>query len=214
MDDRPFDSFLFIEQNREYAAELSNLKQKFGNRDISVVSDDANAFLGNWCSSQNRRSGVPWRGQRAVAFLDPYATEVDWQTVVQIATTQSIDLWILFPLSALTRMLPTGKEPDDVNAAHLDRMLGGQEWREELYRPSIQQSLFGDETQLVRAHQQAIVDLYLEKLLGSFPAVAANPKWFRNSRNSPLFAFMFASANPDRGGKIAVNIANHLLSNW
>ena len=84
----------------------------------------------------------------------------------------------------------------------------------ELYRVSSQPTLFGDEKQIVRAHQQAIVDLYLEKLRGSYPAVAPKPRWFRNSRNSPLFAFMFASANPGPGGRIAVNIANYLLTRW
>ena len=214
VDAKPFDSFLFIGQNRKYAAELSNLKQEFVNRDISVVSDDANTFLRGWCSSQNHRLGTPWRGQRAVAFLDPYATEVDWQTVEQIARTQSIDLWILFPLSALTRMLPTDKEPDPGNAARLNRVFGGPEWREELYQPSIQQPLFGDETLVIRREQQAIVEIYLSKLRSVFPAVADKPRWFLNSLNSPLFAFMFSAANPGQGGKNAVGIANHLLSRW
>ena len=74
--------------------------------------------------------------------------------------------------------------------------------------------MFGDETRIVRDGQEAIVSLYLDKLRQIFPAVAPNPKWFRNSRNSPLFAFMFASANPGHGGQIALNIANHLLKRW
>ena len=214
VNDRPFDEFIFVDLNFGYAAELSRLRHEFRDRKIQIVSDDANTFLRNWCDSQTRGLGTPWRGERAVIFLDPFATEVDWQTVQRISETQSVDLWILFPLSALTRMLPNEREPDDTHAANLDRVFGGPEWRDALYRASSQQTLFGDETQLVRAHQQAIVDLYLGKLRGSFPTVAANPKGFRNSRNSPLFAFMFASANPGRGGQIALNIANHLLTRW
>ena len=214
INDRPFDEFIFVDLDFGYATELSRLRHEFRDRNIQVVPNDANSFLQEWSLSQNRRLGTPWRSDRAVIFLDPFATEVDWKTVSTIAETESVDLWILFPLSTLTRMLPNEREPEDTNVLHLDRVFGGSDWQEALYRVSNQQTLFGDERQIIRAEQQAIVDLYMSKLHSSFPAVAAYPKWFRNSRNSPLFAFMFASANPGRGGKIAVDIANHLLTHW
>ena len=215
VDDRPFDEFIFIEQNFEYAIELSNLRREFSGRSIRIVPDDANKFLPGWCAEKNRLLGTPWHGERSVIFLDPFATEVDWQTVQKIAETKSVDLWILFPLSALSRILPRYREPDQTNAAIADRVFGGPEWREELYRAYRQANLFGEEeTQSIRDDQQAIVDFYLRKLKDIFPAVAPNPKWFRNSRESPLFAFMFAAANPGRGGQIALGIANHLLKRW
>ncbi len=215
VDDKPFDALIFVEQNFEYAIELSKLKQEFNDRSIRVVPDDANKFLPDWCASKNGQLGTPWRGERAVIFLDPFAIEVDWETVQRISETKSVDLWILFPLSALTRQLPNDREPDDENAANLDRVFGGSQWREGLYQTRSQPTLFGDEImQTVRTEQQAIIDLYLNKLHKVFPAVANNPRWFRNSRNSPMFALMFASANPGRGGQIALNIANHLLNHW
>ena len=215
VDDKPFDELIFIEQNFEYAIELSKLKQELSDRNIRIVPEDSNEFLQNWCTSRSRELGTPWRGERAVIFLDPYATEVNWQTVQRIAETKSIDLWILFPLSALSRLMPNERAPDDANAAILDRVFGGHDWQDVLYQTYTQPNLFGEEeTQTVRGEQQAIVDLYLHKLNGVFPSVAPSPKWFRNSRNSPLFALMFAAANPGRGGRIALDIANHLLNRW
>ena len=213
VDDRPFDEFIFIEQNFEYAIELSKLKREFNDRSIRIVPDDANKFLLDWCDDKNRQLGTPWRCERAVIFLDPFATEVDWQTIQIISETKSVDLWILFPLSALTRMLPTDREPDEANIAGLNRVFGSQEWQAVLYRTQVQQTLFGDEAQIVRNDQHAIVDLYLAKLREAFPAVSNNPRWFCNSRNSPLFALMFAAAN-ERGGPIALRIANDLLNHW
>lgn len=213
VDDRPFDEFIFIEQNFEYAIELSELKREFSERSIRIAPDDANIFLPDWCEERNRQLGTPWSGERAVIFLDPFATEVDWQTVQKISETRSVDLWILFPISALTRMLPTDREPDEANIAGLNRVFGNQEWQAELYQTQVQQTLFGEEAQLVRSDQQAIVDLYLAKLRNAFPAVSNSPRWFRNSRNSPLFALMFAAAN-ERGGPIALRIANNLLNRW
>ena len=214
VDDRPFDEFIFIEKNFDYAIELSKLKREFSGRSIRIVPDDANKFLPDWCAQNNRQLGTPWRGERAVIFLDPFATEVGWQTIQRISETQSVDLWILFPLSALTRMLPTDREPYEANMAALNRVFGNQEWQSALYRRQVQPTLFGEETRIVRDDQQAIMDLYLEKLREVFPAVSNNPKWFRNSRNSPLFALMFAASNPGRGGRIALEIANHLLNRW
>ena len=214
VDDRPFDRFVFVEHNQTYAAELRNLQAEFPNQEINVQTADANVFLPEWCESQNRRFGIPWRGQRAVIFLDPFATEVDWQTVQSIAETKSVDLWILFPLSALTRILPTERQPDEEWAAVLDRVFGDTEWRDAFYKTQIQPALFGEDRVLsVRNDQQAIVDAYLAKLNTVFEAVADAPRWFLNSRNSPQFALMFAASNP-AGAPIAVRIADHLLRNW
>ena len=214
VDDRPFDQLVFVEQNPAYAAELQLLQSEFPDRDIHVQTADANVFLPEWCSSLNRRLGVPWSRQRAVIFLDPFATEVDWQTVQSIAETKSVDLWILFPLSALTRILPTERQPDEEWAAVLDRVFGGSEWRNALYSTYRQPTLFGeDQIFTVRSDQQAIVDAYLSKLGTVFEKVAPEPRWLVNRMSSPQFAFMFAASNPV-GAPIAVRIADHLLRNW
>ena len=212
--DRPFDQFVFVEQNPAYARELHRLGAEFANRAIRIEQADANAFLPEWCENRNQRLSVPWRYHRAVVFLDPFATEVNWQTVRCIAETKSVDLWILFPLSALTRILPREREPDEVYAYTLDRVYGSPEWRNELYHTRTQATLFGDElVTSVRSDQRAIVDAYLRKLESIFAKIAPSPKWFHNSRNSPQFAFMFAASNPS-GAPIAVQIASHLLERW
>ncbi|MCY3693381.1 MAG: three-Cys-motif partner protein TcmP, partial [Chloroflexi bacterium] len=131
--DRPFDKFLFIEQNRSFIGALNALKEEFADREIQTWPGDANDVLRLWCEVQSERLGTPWWGERAVIFLDPFATEVEWTTVSAIAATKSVDVWILFPISALTRNLPTERLPYPGNATMLDRVYGGAEWRN-LYR--------------------------------------------------------------------------------
>ena len=215
--DKPFDTLIFVEQNGSHAAALRRIRTEFPSRDIRIEQSDANSFLQMWCDHQNESLGIPWdrpgHRQRAVVFLDPFATQVHWTTVAAVASTQSIDLWILFPLSALTRIMPRDREPEESWAQRLDEVYGGSEWRT-LYQTRIRRTLFGDETEMVRADQQAIVQVYLDKLSTIFPYVSKSPKWFNNSRNSPLFAFLFAAANPGRGGEIALRIANYLLNRW
>ena len=56
-------------------------------------------FVIDFCASLNRKD-------RAVLFVDPYSTQLHWNTLEVVAKTGKIDLWLLFPLSALLRMTP------------------------------------------------------------------------------------------------------------
>ena len=78
---------------------------------------------------------------RAVVFLDPYATEVSWMTVEEVAKTKKIDCWILFPLMAVARMMPTDKEPNEAWARRLDRIFGDRQHWQQSYHDSPQFSL-------------------------------------------------------------------------
>ena len=52
---------------------------------------------------------------------------------------------------------------------------------------------------------------YFNKRLGElFAGVAEPPGVLRNSSNCPLYLFCFAAAN-EKGAKVALRIANHLL---
>ena len=211
VDNRPFDHSVFVEKKPAYVFELRRLQAEFPNRDIRIEHADANKFLPQWCEFQGC-NGVPWPSHRAVIFLDPYGAEVDWTTVQCIAETKSVDLWILFPLSTLTRHLTKNIEPDEGRSRLPDRVYGGTEWRSELYYIPSQRSPFGIKMNTAtRDNQQAIVDLYLRKLNSVFEWVAPSPKWLYNSKNSSQYAFMFASARQGREGEIALHMARRLL---
>ena len=55
---------------------------------------------------------------------------------LSIAASQKIDCWILFPLMAVNRMMPTDKEPDEATADQLDRIFGGRDYWRQRYRYS------------------------------------------------------------------------------
>lgn len=69
-------------------------------RIVTICCGDANDKLAEIISN------VDWRYNRGLLFLDPYATQVNWATLENVAQTKSIDVWYLFPFSALERMLP------------------------------------------------------------------------------------------------------------
>ena len=82
--DKAFDRFLFIEKDYQRSVALQGLRSEFPNRSIEIVNGDANNELPRFCSRLQKLD-------RAVVFLDPFATEVAWETVEVIAQTEKID---------------------------------------------------------------------------------------------------------------------------
>ena len=206
--DKPFDKLVFVEKDVTRCASLELLRASYPDRNIDIRNEDANDALPGFCETLGNYD-------RAVVFLDPFATQVSWSTIESLARTQKIDCWILFPLMAITRMMPTGREPPDALAAHLDRVFGGRDYWESLYSESPQQlSLLSTEPsqQRLRGSDQIAVR-YRERLNAVFARVAPTFRTFRNSKNSPLFELLFAASNPV-GADLAVRIADYILEKW
>jgi three-Cys-motif partner protein len=142
----PFHGLVFIEQNPSAVDALNSLKSEFPDQGIVVRHGDANAELRKICQQTPWRSPPSkYRGIRAVLFLDPFALHVDWSTLVEIGRTGAIDVWYLFPVGAISRMIPHRRDkvtPQGIE--HLNRVLGGDWWLDEFYdRPEIAEDLFG-----------------------------------------------------------------------
>lgn len=202
--DRPFDRFVFIEKDDKRSQALDELVHRHTARCIEVIPKDANSALPTFCESMGQFD-------RAVVFLDPFATQVSWDTVAAIAQTNKIDCWILFPLGAIARMMPRGSSPPTALKEQLDRIFGGREHWEGVYQKPAQLSLFPTTPSLERASGSAqIADCYWKRLETVFQKVAPTSRTLRNSKNSPMFELFFAAGNAS-GADIAVRIAAHIL---
>jgi three-Cys-motif partner protein len=218
--DKKFDHYFFIEGDEKKAAELRNMvNSEFPHltRIVTVYCGDANEKL-----AQIIRD-VDWRYNRGLLFLDPYATQVNWMTLETVAKTKSIDVWYLFPFSALSRMLPkNGRYETWENC--IDRLLGDSGWQTEFYKEDPQMSLFdpspdveapGSGTRKIKdANPEHIKAYIITRLETIFPCVSTHPRIFRNSRNSPMFLFCFAIASDSQKAQgLALRIADHILKN-
>jgi len=203
-----FGRYLFIERNAEHSAELEMLKSDFLDkaRKIEIVTGDANDHLRNWCRQTD------WRFSRAVVFLDPYGMQVEWPTIQDIANTQAIDLWLLFPLGmAVNRMLTKSELPPDEWASTLTRIFGTTDWQSAFYPQQTIETLFGEEEfQVKDADFKKIGRFFVERLKTIFAGVADTPLPLYNSKNIPLFLLCFATGNP-KGAPTALKIASHIL---
>ncbi len=203
-----FSKYFFIERDEGRFAELAKLKEAFPAlaADIVLINADCNAYLQDLCLNRN------WRYNRAVLFLDPFGMQVEWATIEAIASTQAIDLWVLFPLGvAVNRLLRRDGKIDTTLSGRLDRLFGTSDWFDAFYQTDVQQTLFGEEARLKKkANLEQVGRYFLARLKTIFAGVAEEPLPLYNSRGNPLYILCFAAGNP-RAARLAVKIAQDIL---
>ena len=212
IEDKPFDELIFVEKDPKSCAKLKSLSEKYPERNVVIKNLEANEFL---CNLDKR-----WQSWRGVLFLDPFATAVERQTLRTVAGFKALDTWILFPVSAVSRILPTSKKPDDVDAGwakRLDKIYGGDSWRE-LYRQSPQLEIFPGDSQRDSYYRESgvggLISIYQDRLREVFDRGRFLPesRALRNSKRAELFRFLFCVGNPGaKAIKAAKPIASHIL---
>ncbi len=116
-----FTHLYWVEADRRSVGSLEMHRQEHPDRGISVLRGDANQRVDDVL--RTLPSEAP-----TFAFLDPYGSELDWQTVVKLArhkvTGYKIELFILFAFdTGFVRLMP--RDPSDMQASSeraLDRV--------------------------------------------------------------------------------------------
>lgn len=206
--DRDFHKYWFVEKDAAHAQKLKKMIHNdfpMRSSQSTVISGDANDWLPGWCDEL----GIM---DRAVVFLDPYGMEVKWTTIEKLAITQKVDLWMLFPSSGVTRMLPRKGPPNEAWRIRLTELFGDESWLSEFYSEETTRDLLDEYTTYSREVTTESVSSYLVRRLGRiFTRVVESPLILQNSRNSTLFMLVFAVGNP-KGAGSAVSIANDIIS--
>ena len=94
-----FDQYHFNDIDPDFIKELERLKSEHPDKHIEIKAGDANTFVPNFCSQMQSND-------RAVLMLDPFSTQLDWATLIPVAESGKVDLWLLFPISVILRMTP------------------------------------------------------------------------------------------------------------
>ena len=203
--EKKFDQLIFVDKNPNQCLKLEKLRYQNPDRNIIVEISDANEFLNGF--------SYDWNCWRGVLFLDPFGTEVEWTTIEKVASFNALDTWILFPTSAVLRMLPRTGNPNDIPIAWAKRLtmvFGNNDWKQ-LYHQSRQPDLFQDETLVRESGKDSLLDIYKQQLKGLFgERFLEESRTLKTSKNSPLFEFLFCAGNA-RGARIAKSIAKHII---
>lgn len=201
-----FDWYYFIETNSKYVENLKKLvnkKYKFLEDKIVFREDDCNNQLKKLANLQKKN-----KKYRSLILLDPFGLQVKWNSIKQLKGTKS-DIWILLPSGvAINRMLPRNGviKHKDI----LEDIFGKtiEELKNIFYSEYRQRTIFNEiEKKMVKKPDaiNKIVEVYVEQLRSIWQFVTNEPLVLFNSKNVPIFHFIFASNN-ENGFKIASQI--------
>ncbi|WP_372422574.1 three-Cys-motif partner protein TcmP [Salinarimonas chemoclinalis] len=215
-----FDVTILIERHQASVRQLKALAAKNPNRQIKVLSGDANEEVRRICRE------IPWHGRgrsgrqyRGVIFVDPFGMELSFDTLLSVANTRALDMWYLFPTNGVLRQLANDKERiDHHKEAALTRVLGGDWWEDKFYRRDLSHNdLLDDDFE--RAVRTVDVNLleqsFANRLSEHFGYVSDKPrKLFQNIRGKKIqmFSLFFAvsSRNP-KAIQLARRAADRIL---
>lgn len=207
-----FDVYHFNDLSDHHTAELKKIAAGFAKKNINITTSDANAFVPEFC---NGLAG----SDRAVLLLDPYSTQLDWQSLDHVSRSQKVDLWLLFPISVILRMTPTDGDRIRPEWKHtLDRLLGDNGWESSLYKPietPVTADLFNhpipERTQRINVEE---LEQWVTNRLQQLFAFVARPVLLKNN-GSPLFLFYFAVSNPEKKAwGLAQKAATHIIKKF
>src|SRR5471032_2010466 len=205
-----FDRLHLIDFNPKHVAELRGLVASPGDIDrVSIYHQDANEALNEIIQK------TQWRSTRGVLFLDPYGMTVRWDTLQKVAATKELDVWYLFPLSAVYRQAAIDfNKVDEGKAAALDNVLGTTEWRTAFYTDSHQESFLEDGKSSARrtAGPAEITSFVHARLCEIFKGWVSAPILLPERGGPPMFALFFAVSNPaEPAVKLSKKAADHLF---
>lgn len=197
----PFSSYTFIEKSPWRVQRLQELQREFPTRNIRIFEDDCNRVIATEITPRIRYD----RFNRGLIFLDPFSMDIEWPTIVKIAETRALELFMNFPVMALNRTaLPN--DPNTLTLTQIERMnrfWGSADWRDDIYEEI--PSLFGPvEVKIRRTTGVRLGQLFKKRLEEVFSHVT-EPLVMVNSRNAPLYCLIVAAHNAT-GTKIVGDI--------
>jgi three-Cys-motif partner protein len=191
----PFDELYFFELD---SANIASLTVAVGNDPrVKIIKGDANKEVPDLL----RR--LTWHDRRGVIFVDPKGPEGNWDMIRAISATKALDMWWLYPISAVYRNAPRDHAALTAEKrAMCSACLDGGQWENELYSvaESDMDDLFAAQPAKLRRNLEVVdIENYVTKLLkrNGFAHVEKPGPLF-GTTGAQLFSLYFAVSNPSR----------------
>jgi len=198
-----FDHYFFVDNDK---TAISNLKQKLLEEDLllnscNFISDNVNNQLAKFSEALTSKDA-------ALVLLDPFGMQIDWKSIEKFKDKR-VDLWILIPSGVIINRF-LDKKGQLLFANKLESYFGlnKEEIQLQFYEHNSVDTLFGSVDITVKASDSIskIADLYVSRLRGILKYVSDIPLKLYNSKNVPIYHFVFASNNPT-----ALKIAKQII---
>ncbi len=197
----PFDQYVFIETDEGRRSSLEELASLYGGqRNIVVRATDCNTYL----TTTLLKTLAADRNWRVVVFLDPFGMHVPWPTIMALAATRQVEVFINFPMGmAIQRLLPRTGRFTNRRRAKLDEYFGSPEWFDEAYARD--PGLLGAMVRKRGDAAERLVEWYRGRLKAAFGHVST-ARLITNSKGGHLYHLIFAGPNAT-----GARIASHVL---
>jgi len=147
---RPFDRYYFVELDPvNFELLEKNTKKAFPKKIIHTVCEDCNKKiidLANYLRDPKNKN------VRTLAYIDPCGMQVEWRSIENLRGLP-VDMWILVPTGlGVTRLLKSNGQISDSWMERLEKFLGltRKEIEKKFYTKATAQTLFGEETNIVK----------------------------------------------------------------
>jgi len=199
-----FDSYTFIELKKKKIEELRETLVGHQNfHKIKFLQGDANSEVKAFCDTLGSKD-------RAVVFLDPFGSQVEWDTVATIAATEKIDLWYLFPSGGgIYRQISKDGTVHFTHEDAITRIVGTQDWKTEFIKRHESRDLFDDFNITLEktVDPKSAAEFMKERMRSVFKGKVGDFSIPLGKHAYPSFHLLFASGNPSRS---ATNLANRI----
>lgn len=146
--------------------------------------------------------------KRAIAFVDPFGMNMQWQTMEVLAKVETIEVFINVPFMAVNRSV-LKKRPENISDQDKDRMKqfwGSDDWFSHFYED--EPTLFGPE-QIKTSKTALELGAHYQKRLKTIFRHCTEPILITNSKGSLLYYILFAGHN-----LTGVKIANDIFKKY
>ncbi len=187
-----FDYYFFVDNDKPSITLLENkLKEKgivndkcyFLCKDVNIQLDKLSIFIND--------------KKAALVLLDPFGMQIDWSSIEKLKDKR-VDLWILIPSGVIiNRFLDRKGKMKFSNKLQSYFGLTEDEIRKRFYETETVDTLFGSVDLVVKTNNSVskIAELYIEKLKSIWKYVSDEPLKLYNTKNVPIYHFVFASNN-------------------
>jgi len=198
-----FDYYFFVDNDKKSITLLEKkLTEKgiindqchFQWKDVNLQLDELSKFIND--------------KEAALVLLDPFGMQIDWLNIEKLKNKR-VDLWILIPSGVIiNRFLDRKGKLIFSNKLQSFFGLTENEIRTKFYDTEKIDTLFGAVDIVVKTNNsiEKIAELYIEKLKIIWKYVSEKPLKLYNTKNFPIYHFVFASNN-----KTALKIASQII---
>ncbi len=197
--DPPFSRYMFIDSRKKCVAALQErfMSNPYAER-VRYLTGDANQHVQEICAKGQ------WRGKRGVMLLDPFGSQVCWETIEAAAATKALDLWYLFPAGlGVFRQIGRDGTFDPTHEESITRLFGTDEWKSAFLKPSAQGDLFGENARQEKIVTPESAALFMIKRLKTVFQGGVMEEMIPLGKHAyPFYYLLFAWANPSEKARV------------